>query len=478
MLRQGAGQDGALQGLGDGVLTGEGVGGGQPGGQAAAKLLDHRDVRLGEAGPLGVAGQGEDPNRALVYQQRGGQDAVGPQPDQQLGQVRGEVVPPRQLRLRVAQELAGPGGVGQLDRHRANGGDLVLPEFGQHRDTGRVAVRERGGVQGAVRRPAGTPRSGRPGPGTTRWAACSSICCRSSVAATISPAWSRNVSRSRARSASALVARSLTSSSARSRSARCRAVRSTMKVTQRKGSGSITAAPIRTGTRCPSRCTYSFSSAGTTPVRRSCATAAASPLAYSGGSDRLIGQAPGLQVVAAVADEVEEGVVGVVDPLLAADDHAERVGLPQPAEQSGALPQGRLHPALLGQVGEHRVGALRPALLVAGLGHRGDPQPADLIRLAVRHPEHHVTDHLAGAQRLAHRQLLGGHRGAVLVHGAPERVQRPGDLGLGEPEDLPRRRVYPEHGPVGGVVDDTLRHGLEHAAELLLGRGEPGRGCL
>jgi hypothetical protein len=65
------------------------------------------------------------------------------------------------------------------------------------------------------------------------------------------------------------------------------------------------------------------------------------------------------------------------------------------------------------------------------------------------------------------------------VHGPLKRVHRPGgDLGLREPEDLPRRRVRPQHGPVCGVVDDALRHGLEHAAEPLLGRGQPGRGFL
>ena len=192
-----------------------------------------------------------------------------------------------------------------------------------------------------------------------------------------------------------------------------------MKVTQRSGSGSITAPPIRTGIRCPSRWMYSFSSDGTTPVRRSCATAAASRAGIFRGSDRLVGQAPRLQVVAAVADEVEEGVVGVVDPLDAADDHAERVGLAQPAEQGGALPQGRLHPALLGQVGEHHVGALRPPRRILGLGYRGDPVPADLARPAVRHADDHVGDDLSGAQDPAQRQSSGWERGAILVDRPP-----------------------------------------------------------
>ena len=197
------------------------------------------------------------------------------------------------------------------------------------------------------------------------------------------------------------------------------------------------------------------------------------------GGDRLIGQAPRLQVLAAVADEVEEEVIRLVDPLLAADDHTERVGLAQPAEQGVALPQGRLHPALLGQVGEHHVGALRTARLVPGLGYRGDLMPADLARAGVRHADDHVGDHLPGAQDPAERQVLRPERGAILVHRPPDGVQWPGGhLGLRQAVDPPRRGVRAEHGPVSGVVDDTLRHGLEQPAKPLLRHRELGRRLL
>src|SRR2546429_9404195 len=45
---QGAGQNGALEGLRDGVLAGERGRGGQRVGQAPGGLLAHRDVRAGE----------------------------------------------------------------------------------------------------------------------------------------------------------------------------------------------------------------------------------------------------------------------------------------------------------------------------------------------------------------------------------------------------------------------------------------------
>ena len=52
---------------------------------------------------------------------------------------------------------------------------------------------------------------------------------------------------------------------------------------QRSGLRSTTADPIRTGTRCPSRCTYSFSNGWHAPVRRNCSMALASAPAHLGG---------------------------------------------------------------------------------------------------------------------------------------------------------------------------------------------------
>ena len=138
-----------------------------------------------------------------------------------------------------------------------------------------------------------------------------------------------------------------------------------------------------------------------------------------GRRDHLAGDAAGLHVVPGVADDVEERVVGVVHVVLAVHHHADHVGLAQPAHQLGAFAQRRLGPALLGQVPEDGVGPLRPAVLVARVRHRGDPQPAQLPGPAVRHPQHHVGDHLAGAQRDRDREVAGLERGAVLVHRLP-----------------------------------------------------------
>jgi hypothetical protein len=59
------------------------------------------------------------------------------------------------------------------------------------------------------------------------------------------------------------------------------------------------------------------------------------------GSDPLQGDPPGLEVVPAVADDVQERVIGLVDLLLTDDHDAQHVRFPQPAEQAGALAQGR-----------------------------------------------------------------------------------------------------------------------------------------
>lgn len=75
-LRQGIGQQGALQGFGDGMLAGEGVGVGQPRRQPTAKLLGHRDVGLGESWTSGAAAEDDNTERAMGAQQRGGDRAA------------------------------------------------------------------------------------------------------------------------------------------------------------------------------------------------------------------------------------------------------------------------------------------------------------------------------------------------------------------------------------------------------------------
>ena len=122
----------------------------------------------------------------------------------------------------------------------------------------------------------------------------------------------------------------------------------------------------RTGTRCPSRRTYSFSYGRKAPVLLSWArTVGLQPLR---GRDHLTGDAASLHVVPGVPDDVEEGVVGVVHVVLAVDHHADHVGLAQPAHQLGALTQCRRGPALPGQVPEHGVRPLWPSVRVRESG--------------------------------------------------------------------------------------------------------------
>jgi hypothetical protein len=187
--------------------------------------------------------------------------------------------------------------------------------------------------------------------------------------------------------------------------------------------------------------------------------------------DQLAGDAAGLHVLPRVAGDVEEGVVGIVHMVLAVHDHADHVGLAQPAHQLGAFAQRRRGPALLGQVPEHGVGPLRAAVLVAGVGHRSDPQPARFPGPAVRHAHHHVGDHLPGAQRDRDRDVARLERGAVVVHHGGG--DRPGDhFLLVEAENLAGRRVGPEDQAVGVVVDDALGQGLEQGLVTLLRRGQ------
>ena len=190
--------------------------------------------------------------------------------------------------------------------------------------------------------------------------------------------------------------------------------------------------------------------------------------------DRLVGDAPGREVIAAVADHVQERVVGLMGTaLFGRGHHAEHVRFPQPAQQARALPQRRLPQPLLSQVGEHHIGPLRPALVVPRVGDRSGQQPAKLAGLAVRHPHHHVADHLTGAQGPPYRKLLRPEPGPVLVHRPPDGCQGPGGhLGLRQAEDPPRRRVRAQHGPVSSVIDDTRRHGLEQRPAPLLCRSQ------
>ena len=124
-----------------------------------------------------------------------------------------------------------------------------------------------------------------------------------------------------------------------------------------------------------------------TPVRRNSATAVASPLAYPVRVIDWSDQAPRLQVLAAVADEVEAEVVRLVDPLDAADDHAERVASRRPAEQGVLRPQGRSSTRRCSVRSVNISSALRPAHLVPGLGTAVTQVPADLARAAVRHAD-------------------------------------------------------------------------------------------
>lgn len=73
---QDAGQQRALQGLGDGVLAGEGVRVGQAHRQATAEFLDHLDVGLGEPATPSAAAQDDDTGRAMGAQQRRGDRAA------------------------------------------------------------------------------------------------------------------------------------------------------------------------------------------------------------------------------------------------------------------------------------------------------------------------------------------------------------------------------------------------------------------
>ena len=90
------------------MLACERVRGGQPVGQAAGELLDHRDVGVGEAGPLGVAGEGEDTDRALATSSGVDRTLSAARAGPATGQARGEVVPLRQLRLRVPRSWLVP----------------------------------------------------------------------------------------------------------------------------------------------------------------------------------------------------------------------------------------------------------------------------------------------------------------------------------------------------------------------------------
>jgi len=126
-----------------------------------------------KGGPLGVAGQSENPDRALPGHHRRGQHAVGPQTGEGYCASRWAVPPISGSRAGAPrQNLAGPGGVGDLNPHRADRGDLVAAEFPRE-NAGpiRITVGERGGVQGAFRGRHETRRSDRPDRAPRLWAA-------------------------------------------------------------------------------------------------------------------------------------------------------------------------------------------------------------------------------------------------------------------------------------------------------------------
>jgi hypothetical protein len=185
------------------------------------------------------------------------------------------------------------------------------------------------------------------------------------------------------------------------------------------------------------------------------------------------GDAARLQVVPAVADDAEVGIVRLVDPVLIEDHHAEHVGLPEPAQQRGAPPQCRLGPPLLGQVGEDRVGPARPALLIACVGDGGDPHPAQLTGPPVPDPGYRAGDDLARPQRHPDRQVTGRERGAVLADRLPFRDDRPGCHRVQvDAQDLAGGPVRADDRPAGVVVDDPLRHRLEQSPVPLLRRDQ------
>ena len=166
----------------------------------------------------------------------------------------------------------------------------------------------------------------------------------------------------------------------------------------------------------------------------------------------------GIQVMPGVADDFEVGVVGLVDPLLVGDHHAEHVRCAQPTHQLDAFTESRLRPALLGQVLDYRVCPLRPTVLVRRLGNRGDQQPPQLAGLAMRCAHQHVGDHLAGAQRHRDRQLLGAERRAVLAHRMPSWRRGPREhIARVDADHLARCLVRRRDQPVGGVVDNAQR---------------------
>ena len=131
-----------------------------------------------------------------------------------------------------------------------------------------------------------------------------------------------------------------------------------------------------------------------------------------------------------------------------------------------------LGPSLLGQVGEDRICPARPALIIPGIRDRGDPHPAQFAGLPVPKTDDHPGDDLTGPQRYRHWQVFRGERRTVLAHCPSLADNRPRcHRGRIHAQYLAGGRVHTDDRPVGVVVDDTVRHGLEQRPIPLLRRG-------
>jgi hypothetical protein len=473
--RQGVGQQGALQRLRDRVLAGEGVRVGQPHPEPPAEFLHHRDVGRGERRPPRPAAEHDDAERALPAEQRGGDRAARLHEPDDVDRFRLGPGPGGDLGGDVKRQHGGAGAVGALGEHRAPGGDRLLAQVGDQLRLGGLGVAERAGEQHAVggrqehhavvgqdrdhqlgnlaqeliavpgggdQRP-GPHEEGEPFPGAVR----------------VGPGGAGAGQQLRAFLLGPLPGGQVDDEGRPAQRAA---------VEYRRADQHRHPVPFLVHVLLLER------------LARPGPQQLLPGLGLNAGPPRRGNlppvKPPGLEVVPAVADHAEVGVVGLVDQLLARDHHAEHVGVPQPAEQGGTLPQRLLGLALLGQVGEDRVGPAGPSPVVAGVGNRGDPHPAQLAGPSVPEAGYHAADDHAGPQRHPHRQVLGRVRRAVLAQRLALRHERPRrQRGQVHAQDLAGRRVHPDDGPVGVVVDDTLRHGLEQRAVPLLRRGAPGQ---
>ena len=96
--------------------------------------------------------------------------------------------------------------------------------------------------------------------------------------------------------------------------------------------------PISTGTRRPSLWMYSFSHGWQVPVALSCSIARSSPARWSAGVSASQRSLPASQVVARIADDAQERVVGVEDAAVEiGHQHADQARLHELAEAGVAL---------------------------------------------------------------------------------------------------------------------------------------------